>query len=277
MTPSLLALWLVMAQTQAPAPKPSAAPASGQTTAPGNHAVSAVPLPPPPPQAAPAAPAVPPSPAASALMTGEEEPPGNRSEPPALEDQLPTVSGQTYEIGGKFEITPGVGISFNDAFFQSFMPELAIGYHFSDPFYLGLRGGYAFSTSAGNVNSCTISNGAQVCGPPTSEQLKQLPGALKGSASLEGAWTPFAGKVNIFAEFVIHTDFSVLLGAGAMFVVPPEGSTNPSVAPMLSPGIGARFFFSESLALSLEMRDYMYESGGLTNQLMFNIGLAILL
>ena len=268
MTPALLPI-LFLATGQSAPTRATPAPAPAQS-APA-HTVPAVPLPTTAPAAAP--PPGPPPPAASV----EEEAPETQSEPRTLEDQLPTVSGQTYGVNGKFEITPWIGITFDDAFFQSFVPELAFGYHFSDPFYLGVRGGYAFSTSAGNVNSCTTSNGTVVCGAPTSEQLKQLPGALKGMASLEGAWTPFAGKVNVFAEFVIHTDFSVLLGAGAMFVVPPEGSTNPSVAPMLDPGLGFRFFFSSSLALSLEVRDYMYESGGLTNQLMFNAGLAIFL
>ena len=275
MTPALLTLLLVAGQTT---PSRTTSTSSQAAPAPAPvHTVPAValpttqapaPTPPPPTNAQLATP--PPS-------TGEERPPDTQSEPPTLEDQLPTVSGQTYGVSGKFEITPGIGISFNDAFFQSFVPELSLGYHFSDPFYVGLRGGYAFSTSAGNVNSCSSASGTTVCGAPTSEQLKQLPGALKGMASVEGAWTPFAGKVNVLAEFVIHTDFSVLLGAGAMFVTPPEGSNDASVAPMLDPGIGVHLFFSTSLALALEFRDYMYESGGLQNQLMFNLGLAIFL
>jgi outer membrane beta-barrel protein len=261
-------LWLAAGQS---APNhPNTAPSS-PPPAPA-HTVSAVPLPAnPPPATSPT-----PVPAPTAALA-EEEPPETQSEPPTLEDQLPTVSGQTFGVNGKFEITPGIGLSVDNAFFQNFVPQLAFGYHFSDPFYVGISGGYAFHTSAGNVNSCTASGATLVCGPPTSDQLKQLPGALKGMASVEGAWTPFAGKVNVFAEFVIHTDFSVLLGAGAMFVLPPEGSTDQSVAPMLSPGIGTRFFFSNSLALSLQFRDYMYESGGLQNQLMFNAGLAIFL
>jgi outer membrane beta-barrel protein len=264
-------LWLTSGQA-APAHAPAAVPLNQPASAPV-HTVPAVPLS----ASAPAASSPTTAPPTLAPASAGEEPPETQSEPPTLENQLPTVSGQTFEVRGKFEITPGIGITFNDAFFQSFVPELAFGYHFSDPFYVGIRGGYAFSTSAGNVNSCSTATGTQVCGPPTSEQLKELPGALKGMASVEGAWTPFAGKVNVFAEFVIHTDLSVLLGAGAMFVVPPTGSNNPSVAPMLSPGLGTRFFFSASLALSLELRDYMYESGGLQNQLMFNAGLAIFL
>jgi outer membrane beta-barrel protein len=260
MTPSVLALlWLAAGQTSSPQ---GARPAA---TAP--RSVPAVPLPPPPATGA----------TQPAAASAGEEPTEGESEPPTLESQLPPISGQSFDTRRKVEITPGIGLSFNDAFFQNFVLELAFGYHFAEPFYVGLRGGYGFSTSAGRVNSCNTSTGVPVCGPPTAAQLKRLPGAIKGTASVEGGWTPFAGKVNLFAELVIHTDFSLLFGVGAMFITPPEGSTNPKNAPMISPGLGERFFFSNSLALSLELRDYMYASGGLQNQLMFNVGLAFLL
>ncbi len=269
--PVLAFLWLAAGQA---APPPSGARPAQAQPAPAPHSVAAVPLPPPAPPAG-QSPTV--TQAVAAPASTGEEPPEDQSEPPTLESQIPPVSGQTFDTRRKFELTPGVGLSFNDAFFQNFVLELAFGYHFSDPFYVGVRGGYAFSTSAGRVNSCSTATGVNVCGPPTAAQLKELPGALKGMASVEGGWTPFSGKVNLFSELVIHTDFSVLLGAGVMFVTPPEGSTNAKNAPMLSPGIGERFFFSGSLALSLEFRDYMYASGGLQNQLMFNVGLAFLL
>jgi outer membrane beta-barrel protein len=211
---------------------------------------------------------------------GHEEVGQEPSEPPTLESRIPPVSGQEYGVADRFEIQPGIGFSFDDPFLEKFVPQLTLGYHFGEQFYLGLKGGYALSTSAGNVAACNT--GGSVCGPPSSTQLQSLPGGMTVIAFLEGGWTPFYGKVNLFGEKVIHFDFTLLLGVGGILAqtpASPDGTTPASsgFAFALGPGIAEHFFLSEHVAIAAELRDYIYFSSGVQNQLMFNLGLSFLL
>jgi outer membrane beta-barrel protein len=221
---------------------------------------------PPPPQAAPA-------PRPAEAQQTEEAPP--QSEPPKLEDRIPPVSAQSFTKAGKVEITLGVGLSLDDAFLEKFIPELSIGYHFDDDFYLGLRGGYAFDVNAGHVQACDTSG--TNCGAPSSSQLKELPGDFTALGELEFAWSPIYGKLNFFGEKVLHFDTALIVSGGALFLGVQEGSTNGRIAPEFSPGLGQRFFFTQYFALAFELRDMLYASGGVQNQLLFHVGFTFLL
>ncbi len=217
---------------------------------------------------------------------GHEEVTKESNEPPTLESRIPPVSGQEYGVADRFEIVPGIGFSFNDAFLEKFVPQLSLGYHIGEQFYIGLEGGYALATSAGNVVACNA--GGVSCASPSSTQLQYLPGAMSVMAFLEGGWTPFYGKVNLFGEKVFHFDFTVLLGVGGILAqVPPQpGTTLPQnlasdFSFALGPGVAEHFFLSEHIAIQAQIRDYVYfanEAGsGVQNQLMFNLGLSFLL
>jgi outer membrane beta-barrel protein len=219
---------------------------------------------------------------------GHEEAAQETSEPPTLESRIPPVSGQEYGVADRFEIGIGLGLSFDDPFLEKFVPRLSLGYHIGEQFYVGLEGGYAISTSAGNVGACNTAGG--VCVAPTSSQLQDLPGAMTVVAFVEGGWTPFYGKVNLFGEKVFHFDFSLLLGVGGILaqtapapstIGTPQGVIGNGFAFALGPGIAEHFFLSEHVAIAAEIRDYIYfaqEGGsGVQNQPMFNLGLSFLL
>ncbi|MHB8420034.1 MAG: outer membrane beta-barrel domain-containing protein [Myxococcales bacterium] len=219
----------------------------------------------------------------------EESP--TEAPPPTLESRIPPVSGQEYGVADRFEITPGIGLSFDDPFFEKFVPQLSLGYHFGEQFYLGAKGGYAFSTLAGNVAAC--SNGGTSCQAPSQTQQQSLSGQMSVIAFLEGGWTPFYGKLNLFGEKVFHFDFSILLGVGGVLAQIPSSpsaaaqgaaSGGSSFSPALAPGLAEHFFLSEHVAIAAELRDYLYFVGsgppklqGAQNQLMFNLGLSFLL
>jgi outer membrane beta-barrel protein len=203
----------------------------------------------------------------------EEAPP--QPEPPKLEDRIPPVSAQAFTKAGKVEITLGLGLSLDDAFIEKLIPELSIGYHFDDAFYLGLRGGYAFDFNAGHVDACD-QTGAN-CGSPTASQVKQLPGNFTALGALQFAWSPIYGKLNFFGEKVLHFDTAFLIDGGVLFLGRQVGSTNGRTAPEVSPGLGERFFFTSAFALAFELRDMIYASGGVQNEIMFHFGLTFLL
>jgi len=241
---------------------PAATPAAAAPTA-----APAPASPPPPPQSMPA-------PTRAAEPQQQEEPPP-QPEPPRLEDRIPPVSAQAFGTGGKVEITLGVGLSLDDAFIEKLIPELSIGYHFDDAFYVGLRGGYAFDFGAGHVEACDAT-GAN-CGAPTASQLKQLPGNFTALGSARFAWSPIYGKLSFFGERVLHFDTALLIDGGVLFLGKQVGSTNGRTAPEFSPGLGQRFFLTRFFAIAFELHDMLYVSGGIQNQLLFDVGFTFLL
>lgn len=234
------------------------------------------------PQPAPRAATSAPPRAAADSPSKEEAAPAEEARPPSLESRIPPVSGQAFTTSGRFELTPGLGLSLNDPFVQKFIPELALGYHLSQSLYLGLRGGYALSTFSGVVSACSETGSGPSCGPPSATQLGQLPGQMSFMGFVEAGWSPIYGKVSLFAEKVIHFDFSALLGVGAIGIgtpASPDGtvSAGSTISPALGPGLGERLFFGEHVALEAELRDYVLLSPSLTTQLMFHVGLAFLM
>ncbi|MHB1845888.1 MAG: outer membrane beta-barrel domain-containing protein [Deltaproteobacteria bacterium] len=179
-------------------------------------------------------------------------------------------------------MTPGLGLSLNDPFIQKLIPELAIGYHISQSLYLGLRGGYAVNTFSGVVSACASTATGTSCGAPSATQLGELPGQISYLGFLEAGWSPIYGKVNLFAEKVVHFDFSALLGVGVLGVgtpASPDGAVpaGSAASPALGPGLGERLFLGEHWALEAELRDYILFAPSLSTQLMFHVGVAFLL
>ena len=62
-----------------------------------------------------------------------------------LRERVRPVSGHQFLMKGRFEASPGLGISLKDAFFSKYTPTLALTYHFSEAIALSLRGGYGIS------------------------------------------------------------------------------------------------------------------------------------
>ncbi len=201
--------------------------------------------------------------------------------PPGLASWIPPVSGRLFSVAGKLEVTPGLGFSLADPFLEKIIPQLSIGYHLDEAFYLGAKLGYGLSFSAGEANACASVGSGLSCGGPTSAQLAELPGQMSGFGLVEFGWTPIYGKLRLVGDEVLHFDFSLLLGAGAILAglpAAPDGTTaaKTTVAPALGPGVGERFFVSDGMAVALELRDYLYEAGGVQGQLVFNVGFSFL-
>lgn len=230
--------------------------------------------------AAPLAASPAPSPAPLASATGNEDSHAGEDQPPTLASRIPPVSGRAFGIADRLELTPGIGFSLGDPFISKYLLELSLGYHLSQAVYLGLRGGYALSTSSGLVASCSGQGAASVCGPPSTAQLRALPGEMSLMGFAELGWTPVYGKLHLFADRVVHFDLSALFDAGVIVVgtpAAPDGTfaAGTMAALAIGPGLGERLFLTDELAISAELRDYLYDVGGLRGQFIFNLGLAI--
>jgi outer membrane beta-barrel protein len=195
----------------------------------------------------------------------------------SLKERIRSVSNQLYGKGGRLELTlfPLSSFSLNDAFFQKYGGGLSIGYHFSNSWAFQIMGTYSLNMELSNASY-------------HGSVQEQVPDAGKRNflAGAELMWAPLYGKISLAADSVWHFDTYVTAGAGALGSLIEEDDaevTNVGVAAAV--GIGVHVFFTRSLALKLEFKDYMVFTDKVTflnqkesdvqHQLMFNLGFSI--
>jgi len=190
---------------------------------------------------------------------------GNKAD--AFEGKIRPVSGQLYGKAGRFELTPSGLLSLNDAFFTKYFGGLKATWHFSE--FLSVSGEYATGAAA-RTGSAVVCPANQGCRPASTAELYQVPGRITSLASLEGAWTPVYGKLNVFAEKVAHFDLGLFAGVDLVGheAVQAAGAADDLVAAGQKPptksalgghvGLGVRLFLGDAVALRWEIKDVIY-------------------
>lgn len=211
-----------------------------------------------------------------------------------LRDRIPPVSGHLFLMDGRFEISPGIGLSVRDAFFTKIFFGAALTYHFTESIGVGVRGGYNLSLVSGAAQICTpgdpTTNTPAGCRSPTVQELTSrldsngqrvqenvAYGLNSLLASIDLQWAPIYGKLSLSAERVLSFNMYALVGAALMMYGP-----NNQLGPGGNVGLGFRFFLNKFLTLRVELRDTIYyevgfPSGSLRNQLMAEFGFSIFL
>lgn len=191
-----------------------------------------------------------------------------------LEDRIPPVSGRMFAKQGRFEIAPGVAASFADPFFAKYLGSLSLGYHVLESLALTLRGSGGVAIPSGLTAHCP----AGVCDVPLESRLPTAPGRISVLASLAASWSPFYGKLNLLAEWVLH--FDLYLSAGGALVISTIGSTSAN-APGAVVAVGQRVFLNRWIAVRFEVSDTVYPAGvtdqRLVHQFLFDLGVSFFL
>ncbi len=188
--------------------------------------------------------------------------------------------------GGRFEATPTVAFTLNDAFQRNFLFGVHLAYHISDAWAIGgtAFGGTAFNTDL--ADRIDAKRGEKV------EQGAFSTVGFLGSGEI--SYTPLIGKFALFGRVVLNYDINLTLGVGGASVGGSPDVEELAIAPMF--GIGVRTFVNEWGAIVVDVRDYVYSSavnavptadeGGGTentatsefrNNLIFGIGFAFFL
>jgi outer membrane beta-barrel protein len=216
---------------------------------------------------------------------------GNKAD--AFEGKIQPISGQLYTKAGRFELTPLATLSVNDAFFNKYFGGLKATYHLTEFWSVG--GGYALGATSA-TGSAVVCPANQGCHPASAAELYQVPGRLRSVASLEVAWAPIYGKLNVLAEKVAHFDLALVAGADLVShdqVLSADQAIRLGLKPKAESSIGghlgveARLFLSEAVALRLEFRDLVYRvdvpnragsglgAADVQNQLLAEIGVSV--
>lgn len=181
----------------------------------------------------------------------------------SLDDKVKVVKHKYFLKGGRFEATPVFGMSINDPFKTRYPVGAHLVYHIGENFGIGLTGLYNLNMKSSDVTIIRKSGAA----PDVTD--------LMYNAHLDFYFSPIYGKMAIMSNIVLNFDIFIAGGVGVMGAdIPDETgmaalSTNPldSASGMVvagNVGLGGRLFLTKWLALSLEVRDYIY-SMRLTN------------
>jgi outer membrane beta-barrel protein len=216
-------------------------------------------------------------------------PGGAAAAPPAdaFGGRIPPVSGRLYSKAHKIEVTPVANLSVNDAFFSKYLFGGKVGWHFSES--LALSGSFTTGTARA-TGSTAVCRGNEGCEPASPAQLYQVPGYVQSIGALEVAFAPVYGKLNLFAERVLHFDLSLLAGADwirhreVLSAVDANAGRRPGTRNALGGhvGVGARVFFLRFMALRVEVKDVVYSvpvlgESKLQHQLLTEMGVSFFL
>lgn len=181
-----------------------------------------------------------------------------------LRDRIPPVSGYQFRQGGRFEVSPNLGISIRDAFFTKIFFGSAFTYHFTNMWAVSARANYTLSLISGAAQICAEGTG---CRAPTLEELTTEGGTPKNVtfgkttliASVDLQWAPIYGKLSFSAERFAGFTMYALIGPAVVLYGPDQIS---KVAIGGNVGLGFRFFFNKWLTLRTELRDTIYYEQG---------------
>jgi outer membrane beta-barrel protein len=224
---------------------------------------------------------------AAALAMAPRAAPAAPSPADAFGRRIPPISGRLYEKAGKLELTPTANLSLNDAFFNKYLFGAKATWHFSEL----LSAGASFTTGlARETGSTAVCPGDQGCRPAGEGQLAQVPGEIRSVAGVEVGFSPVYGKLNAFAERVVHFDLSLLAGADwvryreVLAATDVNAGRSPATDSAFGAhvGLGARVFFGRFMALRVEVKDLLYRvpvlgESKLQNQLLTELGVSFFL
>jgi outer membrane beta-barrel protein len=209
-----------------------------------------------------------------------------------LRERVRPVSGHLFRKRGRFEFSPSVTTSLNDAFFSKYVFGAKLGFYPTEELGLHLRGGYALTGISGAAQICTTEatgeGTTRGCRSPRLDEVDgRAPGQITYLAGIDVEYAPIYGKMALVAETFLHFDLYGLAGASLVGYQGPTSAVTGSV-PMMTVGgnvgVGSRIFLNKWMTIRAELRDLIYveqvqpiPATSLRNQLMFELGFSIFL
>ena len=148
---------------------------------------------------------------------------------------------------GRFAVIGGIGSTLLEPFIQSTLISAQAQYYLNDRIGIGAYGFVAVNAETGLVENIRA-------------QRPQLAlddhfAGLGFGAGAEMIYIPAFGKFSLLGQFMTRYDLQLLAGA-AFLNVTGIGTAKSTVAPSI--GLGSRFFFNDSMAVDVQLRDYLY-------------------
>ena len=155
---------------------------------------------------------------------------------------------------GRFDLTPRLGMTVNDAVYRNVMVEVTGHYHFTERVYAGAMGQwYGLSAFLGGPTQTYRDVNAQT------QALVDAP-HLNWSGGAEVGFVPLFGKFALFNRGIIFYDLSVTAGVTFNEAASIASPTVRERAVGGTMSVATRFFLNDWMALNLEVRDVLYQA-----------------
>ncbi|AEI65975.1 outer membrane beta-barrel domain-containing protein [Corallococcus macrosporus] len=187
------------------------------------------------------------------------------------EDRVKSVQRKVYLKKGRFELTPLLSFSVNDAFYSKVGLSVRGAYYLADTLAISARGSLMQVVPSDDVRTAKRTFNSQI--------YYSVP---QWSAMGDVEWSPIYGKV-AFLNSILHFDGYLLAGAG---VVRTETSALPGrgLNPAADLGLGMRFVAQDYLAVNVALINTSYvdqplgsSKGAIQNVMTLNAGISLFL
>ena len=187
------------------------------------------------------------------------------------------VQNRFFVKSQRFEIAPVLGIVPNNPMVSRYTGGVLLAYHFSENFAVG--GQIIYSPDLGKNDLKGLTNTlVQIAHSSDQDVEFQQPlDKMVLGATFSANWIPVYGKINLIGETVVNFDLYMSGGLGMMSIAKyyavydaELARTDPSVPPVnlvkqgsvvkvpVNLAIGTDLFLTQTLALKLEARSYLY-------------------
>lgn len=169
-------------------------------------------------------------------------------------DEGPSVRRKQLYRSDRFELMPSVGFTINDAYKRNILVGAEANFHLTNEFGIGVTGQYG----AVALNSDLLDQIESTIDPDVTKELAYGTTMLLVDAHL--SYVPLFGKFSVFRT-TIDYDLHLLAGFGGALIASAgdgEGGDLEGFNPGPMFGGGARFFFADSIAFTLDVKDYIY-------------------
>lgn len=171
--------------------------------------------------------------------------PGERDT--ALEDRVKAVQRKGFLKRGRLQLTAFATPSLNDAFMQKVGFGGRLAYNLQDSFAVAASGTWYAVGETGYIKQGVRAFNSQfLASEPTA------------SAMLEGVWSPVYGKAAWLGRSIVHFDFYVVGGLGAVWSATSGPPRNEGAHLAAEFGGGIRFYPLSYLALELAVTGVVY-------------------
>lgn len=187
------------------------------------------------------------------------------------------VQNRFFEKSQRFEIAPVIGLVPNNPMVRRYTGGVLVAYHFSENFAAG--GQLIYSPDLGKSDLKGLTNTLVQIAHSSDQgvEFQQPLDKMVLGATFSANWIPVYGKINLIGETVINFDLYMSGGLGMMSIAKyyavyddQLARTDPSVPPValektanvvrvpVNLAIGTDLFLTQTLALKLEARSYLY-------------------
>jgi outer membrane beta-barrel protein len=167
------------------------------------------------------------------------------------------VRRQLLYRSSRFELQPRIGGTLNDSFKRNLLVGVDLNYYLTNKFGLGVGGSFG----ALSMDTDLL---AQINGTIDSGQSSGL--ALTVTTALFDAhltYVPIFGKFAVFKSMIVDYDLHLMAGFGGA-LLGAEGNTEGEELSGLKPGpmlgLGFRLFVADNMAITVDLRDYIFSS-----------------